>query len=203
MSVAGRVSPAAVMSDEAVMLLVCARDDAGAFGELVVRWQQRIQNLCLRLTASMHDAEDAAQETFARAYAARSQFQGQAAFSTWLWRIALNATIDLQRKQRPRETDGNSPDDALSRDQEPSLAAEQTESVQAVIQALQQLPDDIRTVVVLRHYEGLKFREISDVLGVPQGTVCSRMTDGLNRLAVMLRPAAHGLSSHSASEPRP
>lgn len=182
-----------VMTDEAIMAVVCARSDQAAFGELMSRWQQRVQGLCLRMTGNLHDAEDAAQETFTRVFTARRQFRGGSMFSTWLWRIAINVARDMRRRramQQPESVDMlQLLPDAAGQPQE-ALAC--TEFKSDVCRALQDLPEELRTVVVLRHYQQLKFREISDVLDIPLGTVCSRMTEGLSRLGQALKQLDHG-----------
>jgi len=177
-----------IASDEAVMAAVCARDDDRAFAELVTRWRTRLQQTCYRLTGNHADAEDAVQEAFTRAFMSRDQFRGQASFATWFWRIAVNVAHDVRRRSvRQKELSGTAghsvsqPDNA----QERAVSAERRGQV---LEALEQLTETQRTVVVLRHYEQLKFREISEVLGVPEGTVASRMADALNRLSQLLKP---------------
>jgi RNA polymerase sigma-70 factor (ECF subfamily) len=190
------------ITDEQAMWRVQNADDHAAFARLVERWETPIQRLCARMTGDLHRAEDLAQEAFARVFAKRHAYEPTGKFSTWLWRIALNLCRDeLRRRQRrpelalddsghgeggPAELSGEtaSPDEAVA-------ALEQAEIVR---RALLKLPEHYRTVVVLRHYEGLKFGEIAEVLGIPDGTVKSRMNEGLSRLAVLLRDwqAANG-----------
>src|SRR5262249_29594631 len=145
-----------------------------------------------------HRGEDMAQETFARLYVHRKGYRSSAKFSTYLWRIALNLCYDeLRRIQRRRET---SLDDEGSRaiielekfamdSVEPPAVLQAQERAQKVKQALLQLPEIYRTVVVLRHYENLKFREIADVLEIPEGTVKSRTGEAMSQLAKLLKPA--------------
>ncbi len=187
---ASDLSPTAAMSlrsDESIMLMICQIDDAAAFGELVERWREQIQLLCFRLTGNWQDAEDAVQETFTRVYSRRSQFRGDSRFSTWLWRIAIRAASDTRRKRKPESSleDGQH---VLLSTAEPAQASQATELRDAVVEALNQLTEEQRVVVTLRHFHQMKFREISDVLGIPQGTVCSRMAEALNQLGLVLRP---------------
>jgi RNA polymerase sigma-70 factor (ECF subfamily) len=186
------------MTDEQAMWRVKMQDDPQAFARLVERWEKPIQGLCTRMTGDPHRGEDLAQETFARLFARRQQYEPSGRFSTYLWRIALNLCYDeLRRIQRRGEIsldeqndeagensfadDGRSPD---------NLAVEQ-ERAEAVRRALLQLAEPYRVVVVLRHYEGLKFREIGEVLDVPEGTVKSRMAEALNQLHLLLNPFLH------------
>jgi RNA polymerase sigma-70 factor (ECF subfamily) len=185
------------ITDEQAMWRVQNADDHAAFAQLVERWEQPIQRLCARMTGDLHRAEDLAQEAFSRVFARRRDYQPAAKFSTWLWRIAINLCHDeLRRRQRrpehslDAETDegGESashqfPGNALT----PAEVVEKLEQAEIVRRALQQLAEPYREVVVLRHYEGLKFHEIAEVLGIPEGTVKSRMFEALDRLAVILK----------------
>jgi RNA polymerase sigma-70 factor (ECF subfamily) len=183
-------------TDEQLMWRVQTTGDSGAFGELVRRWEAPIQRLCARLTGDDHRAEDLAQEVFTRIFAQRAGFRQGGKFSTYLWRVALNHTYsELRRIQRRRETplDGGEagadadsfaafPDEGPSPDE--AVAARETGD--GVRRALAQLPEEYRSVLVLRHYENLKFREIAAVLGLPEGTVKTRTTEALNALARLL-----------------
>jgi RNA polymerase sigma-70 factor (ECF subfamily) len=177
-----------LLSDDALMAIVSARGDSTVFGELVGRWQQHIAGLCLRLTGNLQDAEDAAQETFAKIFASRQQFRGDSKFATWAWRIAINAAHDVRRNSSRVPVDSEFPLTSLTSSFAPPInVTEHRELTQSVSDALSQLPEELRAVVVLRHYQQLKFREIADVLNIPMGTVCSRMTDALNRLSPLLK----------------
>ncbi len=179
------------LSDEDAMLRVRDKGDARAFGLIVRRWEGPLQGLCTRMTGDRHRAEDLTQETFARLFAHRKRYRPEARLSTFLWRMALNLCHDeLRREARRGErsvTPGHAaePADPAASPEKPLVDEERAQSVR---QALQQLPDHYRDVVVLRHYEGLKFREIADVLRIPEGTVKSRMSEALTRLARCLRP---------------
>jgi RNA polymerase sigma-70 factor (ECF subfamily) len=150
------------------------------------------------MTGDEHLGQDLAQETFTRVYVRRIGYNGRGKFSTWLWRIALNLCHDELRRRKRR---GGNPQgeaegvDAVLADAAdethpaPDEATQKLEVVQLVQHALQRLPEAYRAVLVLRHYEGLKFREIADVLDVPEGTVKSRMAEALDRLHRLLRQA--------------
>ncbi len=185
-------------TDEQLMWRVQAGGDHAAFADLVRRWEAPIQRLCARLTGDEHRAQDLAQEVFARIFAHRDSFQHGAKFSTYLWRVTLNHTYsELRRPRNWRETLLDQPTDGehtgfdeFSADT-PSPAEETTrrETNDAVRTALSVLPEHYRSVLVLRHYESLKFREIADVLGLPEGTVKTRMTEALSEMARLLRRA--------------
>ncbi|MBC8001451.1 MAG: RNA polymerase sigma factor [Opitutaceae bacterium] len=182
------------ISDEQAMWRVKMQDDDDAFARLLERWERPIQNLCTRMTGDVHRAEDLTQETFARVYARRKEYEGTGKFSTYLWRIALNLCHDdFRRRHRWTTTisgdDGNNHLETFaSNDPEPSVVLAARENADAVKAALLQLGEAHRTVLVLRHYENLKFREIAEVLDIPEGTVKSRMAEALTQLAGKLTP---------------
>jgi RNA polymerase sigma-70 factor (ECF subfamily) len=177
------------------MWRVKLESDSQAFAELMHRWQQPIQNLCARMVGDLHRAEDLAQGAFVRLYSARITWQPEGRFSTFLWRIALIVFIDDLRNNKRR---GECSLDALNED-EPGLAnlpmdtpgpdaqLEQRELADEVRQALLKLAPHYREVVVLRHYEHLKFHEIGEVLGIAEGTAKSRMFEAINQLTRLLK----------------
>ena len=178
-------------ADEEAMRRVRRGGDPQAFGLLVRRWQGPIRRLCERMTGDPHRAEDLAQETFARLLVNAKTYRSSARFSTFLWRIALNLCCDELRKagRRPEATGDCASEDGPSQieaaaagDAGPHALADRRERAELVRGALAALPEHYRCVVVLRHYEGLKFREIAAVLEIPEGTVKSRMAEALNRL---------------------
>jgi RNA polymerase sigma-70 factor (ECF subfamily) len=183
------------LSDEQAMARVQNEDDEAAFELLARRWRQAVWRLCARMTQDPHRAEDLAQEAFLRLYAHRRRYRPEARFSTFLWRIALNLCRDeyrrIQRRQElnlaepPLESPAslqNSGSPTLSPD-ESAIAGEEAEQVR---RAVARLSESQRAVLVLRHYEGLKFREIAQVLEIPEGTVKSRMAEALVQLGQLL-----------------
>ncbi len=187
-----------VLADEQAMWRVKVGDDADAFAQIVSRWQQPVRRLCTRMTGDSHRAEDLTQEMFVRLYARRADYEPSAKFSTYLWRIALNLCCDdLRRQRRRKETSLHSDDggnlihleNIVSAEEQPAIALETTERAEQVKHALLKLPELYRSVVVLRHYENLKFREIAAVLNIPEGTVKSRMAEAMSQLAELLKPA--------------
>lgn len=183
--------------------------DPEAFALLVSRWQGPVCRLCCRMVGDTHRAEDLTQESFSRLFAHRARYQPTARFSTYLWQIALNLCRDeLRRRGRNREesVDPDQVEDLaeISSTTNPSSLPPDTqmsarEQAMEVRVALEALPERFREVLVLRHYEGLKFREIADVLDVPEGTVKSRMAEALDRMAKLLaRPPCAGDSCGKA-----
>lgn len=176
-------------------------DDEEAFAQLVRRWLGPIQRLCERMTGDAHHAEDLAQDAFVRVFARRKEYEASGKFSTWLWRIALNLCYDeLRRRQRREKTildnEGGEPvaalDDLMSSDAPPDKSLLDRERAGLVQRALDELPEIYRAVLVLRHYEDLKFREIAEVLGVPEGTVKSRMAEAMALFGRLVKPQLGG-----------
>ena len=180
------------ISDEQAMWRVQMQDDAEAFAILVERWEGPIQNLCTRMLGDSHRGEDLAQEAFAKVFARRKEYEPRGKFSTFLWRVALNLCYDeLRRRERRRETsldiELDNEDEAYATDEPtPDTSLARAETAERVRDALMRISETYRSVLILRHYEDSKFREIAEVLGIPEGTVKSRMAEGLSQLARLL-----------------
>jgi RNA polymerase sigma-70 factor, ECF subfamily len=194
-SLFGKLPSLLTISDEQAMWRVKMEDDPQAFARLVERWQLPIQRLCVRMLGDAHRAEDLAQEAFVRVFARRKDYEPVSRFSTFLWRIALNLCYDELRKINRRgessleeRADERGEFEFAAESVAPDLQLVEDERAEGVRRALLQLPEPYRVVVVLRHYEGLKFREIGEVLDIPEGTVKSRMVEALNQLSRLLKP---------------
>jgi len=190
-------------TDEAAMLRVKTHDDHQEFARLMKRWEEPIRRLCTRMIGDVHRGEDLKQETFVRLFEKRKEYQPTGRFSTFLWRMALNLCYDeLRRQERRRHFLREPQTDALEGElterpcerPAPDLQAAQMEETELVRQALLQLPEIYRTVLVLRHYHNLKLSQIADVLEIPEGTVNSRMAEALARLSRVLEPQLKGES---------
>jgi RNA polymerase sigma-70 factor (ECF subfamily) len=158
--------------------------DPAAFEALVRRWEGPIGRFLARMSCTLGQVEDATQEVFLRVYRAGPDYRPEAAFSTWLFQIALNVSRDLARKHRPHEhLDRHEPIDWTA----PFDAAEAHETARLVSAALAALPEPLRVVLVLRHYQGLSFEEIARICKAPASTVKSRFAAALERLRPLLR----------------
>jgi RNA polymerase sigma-70 factor, ECF subfamily len=182
-------------TDEEAMWRVKMQDDHGEFARLVKRWETPIQRLCTRMTGDPHRGEDLKQDTFARLFEKRKDYQPSGRFSTFLWRIALNLCYDeLRRRERRRESpadpeaNGDATVEIAAEAPGPDLRTAASEEGELVRNALLQLPEIYRSVLVLRHYEDLKLAKIAEVLEIPEGTVNSRMAEALSRLSRILEP---------------
>ena len=163
--------------------------DADSFNELILRWERPIYALAYRTIGREEDARDVCQETFLRAFRALPGFRGQAKFSSWLYRIALNLCRDWIRRERraplvPPPEDGDL--------MELAAAAEPAESIEDLVarkdlarsveRAMALLPEEQRTAIVLKEFHGLTFQEIADLAGCPLSTVKTRLYQGLTVL---------------------
>lgn len=175
-------------------LLISLRGgQSDSLGVLVARWEAPLFRFVSRLVERPDDARDVCQETFLRILDKAEAFRDGARFSTWMYQIALNLCRDqTRRKRRWSRLMFTAPaaDSEPAREYaapetvatSPTAAFEHTERRSAVRRALSALPRDQREVLLLKEYEGLKFREIADVLGVPESTVKSRMYAGLDAM---------------------
>jgi RNA polymerase sigma-70 factor, ECF subfamily len=187
-----------VSSDEKQLIRECLAGRTEAFGELVIRYQDRLFNALTGILGSPDDARDIAQDAFVQAFQRLKTFRGQSAFYSWLFRIALNAAASQKRKTRRKSTSidaardqaGGDPPDRHP-DAAPSHALEVNERRAAVQNALARLPAEFRIPLVLKEIDGLKYHEIASIVGCPVGTVRSRIhrarTELRQRLELLLR----------------
>jgi RNA polymerase sigma-70 factor (ECF subfamily) len=163
--------------------------DADSFNELVLRWERPIYALAYRTIGREEEARDVCQETFLRAYRALPGFRGQAKFSSWLYRIALNLCRDWIRRQR-RAPVSQMPEDAdameLASEAGPAESIEDLvarRELSAIVEkAMAELSEEQRTAIILKEYHGMTFQEIADLQGCPLSTVKTRLYQGLSQL---------------------
>jgi RNA polymerase sigma-70 factor (ECF subfamily) len=163
--------------------------DLDSFNQLILRWERPIYALAYRVIGREEDARDVCQETFLRAFRALPGFKGQAKFSSWLYRIALNLCRDWIRRQR-RVPLMQMPDDADPLELAGAVGpAESIEDLVArrelsavVAEAMTLLPEEQRTAIILKEYHGMTFQEIADLQGCPLSTVKTRLYQGLSVL---------------------
>jgi RNA polymerase sigma-70 factor (ECF subfamily) len=169
------------VSDDLKLIADCLNGNTAAFGELVSRHQDRLYSTVLRLLDQPEDARDAVQEAFLHAYQSLHSFKGDARFSTWLYRIAVNTAISLKRKHRLvlrlQPTADGTANDPLDPNEanRPGHALEMAEQEKQVHEALGRLSAEHRAVLVLKDMEGMKYEEIAEILQVPIGTIRSRL----------------------------
>jgi RNA polymerase sigma-70 factor (ECF subfamily) len=161
------------------------RGERGAYDLLVLKYQHKVVKLVMRYLREPADAEDVAQEAFIKAYRALPQFRGDSAFYTWLYRIAINTAKNAlaARDRHPvsYELDMQNSDESSDvigrlRDPETPEGLALTEEIRDTVnQAIESLPEDLRTAIVLRELEGLSYEEIAASMDCPVGTVRSRI----------------------------
>ena len=202
-AVGGRPAEARVEEAQVVAQLVrrCASGDAAAWEELVVRFHRRIYNICYRFAGSADDAQDLTQEVFIKVYRTVASFDGdKASFGTWVTTVTRNLLVDHFRKTRNdratdsmdavrgADEDGPTLADRLSDGAPgPQVHVESRERREMVQRALRQISPDLREAVILRDLQDMDYREIAQVLKVPEGTVKSRINRGRAELARLLQ----------------
>ena len=160
------------------------KGDSRAFDLLVLKYQHKILGLVSRYIHDSHEVQDVAQEAFIKAYRALPKFRGDSQFYTWLYRIAVNTAKNhlVSRSRRPPGSDVDVEDaeyyeagTALRDIETPENALFGAELKQVVEQAIADLPDDLKTAVTLREFDGLSYEDIAEVMQCPVGTVRSRI----------------------------
>lgn len=169
-------------AQDAELLARVVAGDHEAFGQIMRNHEDRVFAVCLRVMGNREQALDATQETFLTAFRKADQFRGNAAFGTWVYRIAVNTCYDILRKQKRRRTDPI-PDHLDPVDHSAEDAVDSAALRPEIRAALDALPDDFRTAIVLSDIEGMSLPEIADVLEIPVGTVKSRVFRGRRLLA--------------------
>jgi RNA polymerase sigma-70 factor (ECF subfamily) len=186
-------SPGAVNAEDHKLIEECLSGRTDAFGELVLRYQDRLYNTLVRMVGSTDEARDVAQESFVHAFTKLDTFRGESQFYSWLFRIAYNAAVSRQRKRHKsasldaaRDAGGLEPADGRP-ESVPSHAMERSERQAQVRDALGELSEEYRTVLVLKEIDGLKYEEIAEIVGCPIGTVRSRIHRARAELREKLR----------------
>jgi RNA polymerase sigma-70 factor (ECF subfamily) len=174
--------------DSDAALLACIRDRttrAAAFDELFAALREQVFAVCLHVTGNAADADDALQETFLAVHAGLPRFRGEARLSTWVHRIAIRSAIRVRSRRRP--ADDVHAVDPPAREPDPVLTGELGARLAA---AMERLSADHRVVISLFAVEELPHAQIAEILGIPEGTVWSRLHAARKRLAAELGDAA-------------
>jgi len=180
-------------TDDATLVRLCRTGRPEVFGELVERHQDRLHAALTRFLGDTEEARDLLQDAFLNAYRKLDQFQGESSFSTWVYRIAMNLALSRRRKRKRLfgwwDREGSAPPDPsdLSATSDPTANLERAELEALVQRALSQLPPEARAVIILRDLEGLSYEEIAEILGVPIGTVRSRLHRARGELRLRLQ----------------
>ena len=175
--------------NERELILLLQEGNEAAFETLVRQYEKKVYTLCRRMCASDEDAQEAAQDAFLAVWRSIGSFRQESSFSTWLYRLATNACIDLLRRNKRNGAGGVSLDDEetvleLVDDAPlPQQELEHKETQRMIREGLAALPDDYRSILLLREAEGLSYAEIAQVTQLELGTVKSR----INRARALLR----------------
>lgn len=163
--------------------------DASAFESLVRRYEKPIYNASYGITGSRDDALEVAQAAFVKAWDNLASYDPSFRFFSWLYRIAVNEALDLVGR-RARFSEGDEPLQNLPAEQDPERELSQSESSTRVRRAVARLRPEQRAVIVLRHFQGCSYREIAEIVEVPEKTVKSRLFSARQELrALLLEPA--------------
>lgn len=188
------------MGDDGVDRVLVARVKRGekeAFDLLVLKYQHKVVKLISRYVRDSSEVLDIAQESFLKAYRALPNFRGESAFYTWLYRIAINTAKNylVSQSRRPPDGDIDSMDAELYEGASelrdygtPERLLLKEEIEQALIEAIDQLPQDLRTAITLRELEGLSYEEIAEAMECPIGTVRSRIFRAREAINKRLEP---------------
>ena len=178
--------------DDRVLAQRAAGGDLGAYDDLVRKYHGKLYGLVYNMTSNKEDAEDLLQEVFHKAYTSLPKFKGDASFYTWIYRIAINRSINFLKKRKKRQTlsldnvdSGIERDEAyveLSSRESPVRDISISELQEKLNVALQTLSEKHRTVVVLHDVQGVPHQEIGQMLGISEGTVRSRLFYARQRL---------------------
>lgn len=179
--------------DDLGLIDACRSGETEAYGLLVTRYQDRLYPTALRLTGCSDGALDLLQDAFLRGYQKLGHFHGESSFYTWIYRITVNLALSERRRRRPilGFSEGRGGVQAAlavdPRETDPSLPLERAERERIVQEALNALAPDHRVVVVMKEFDGLRYEEIAEALGIPVGTVRSRLHRARSELREKLR----------------
>ena len=187
-----------VPSDQDSELVKAILDgDPAAYRGIVERYQGRIYNVIFGMVRNREDAKELAQDAFVKAYKNLHTYRLESKFYTWLCRIAINLSIDWLRKMKLRRTSEYN-DEAATKDsggglfdghkkENPHSSAVNKEIYGRIIEEVEKLPDDQKQAIVLREIDGLSYREIAEIMGIPEGTVMSRLYYARKKLQQTLK----------------
>ena len=165
--------------DDPTLVRRCREGDRDAFERLVIRYQKPVFNVALRMLRNRQDALDVAQTTFLKAFEHLGDYDPTFRFYSWLYRIAINESLNALAQRKPRgELDGNTADESPG----PDRATEGDQALAAIEDALMKISPELRTVTVLRHITQLSYADIAEALGLPEKTVKSRLHSARERL---------------------
>ena len=173
--------------EDRMLIAKAKKGDAVAFESLVKKYQRPIYYLCHRMTGTHQSADDLSQETFIKAYLSLQKFKEELNFFTWIRKIAVNSTLNylkIWKRERPLKEDVqyNTSNPGTHNQEMPQERLERTQMEEKFTEALKSLPSDQRAVFILKVYENQSYKNISQILNIPQGTVMSRLSRARKKL---------------------
>jgi RNA polymerase sigma-70 factor (ECF subfamily) len=186
-----RTAPVSSM-DDAALIPLAARGDRAACQALVERHRALVYRLAYQFAGNHHDADDIAQEVFLKVFRSLKGFRHDAQFTSWLYRIVMNACVDHARRRNPADPTADGDGELDRREAEapdPEAHAYAGELRVALLAAVERLPPRQRVIFTMRHFEGLKLLEIAEALGLAEGTVKRQLHAAVLRLRGILRRA--------------
>lgn len=182
-------------SGEDKLISKAVSGDSAAFSELMAKHEKRMYAVALRMCANREDAQDCLQDAMIRIYRSISGFKGQSSFATWVYRITMNTCLDELRKRKSRQAtsldtlveSGYSPTDGINTPEKQAISSEQRRVLDG---AIAELPEDMRSAIVLRDIQGFSYEEIAQMQDANIGTIKSRISRGREKLRQILRENA-------------
>lgn len=178
------------------MVLAVREGDTTAYRGLVEKYQTRVYQMVYGMVRNREDARDITQDAFVKAYDNLHRFRLESSFYTWIYRIAMNLAIDFLRKRQRRGTsefdediaqrDGDGGISDVHNQEGPARSLERKRLYARIMDAMEELPEDQRQVILLRELEGLSYKEIAEVMEIPEGTVMSRLYYARKKLQKLL-----------------
>ena len=198
--------------DEEILIQRASKGDSGAFETLVVTYEKGVYNLAFRLVGDREDAMDIVQEVFLKAYQALPRFRGDSRFSTWIYRVCVNASLDHLRKKQKQPSYSLDEPLALKESSVTREVADENQNVEDsvevkfmssdVLATLKNLDPAHRAIILLSDVQGYSYQEIADILGLSMGTVKSRLHRARNMVRKLLPSEQFGTSSVKYDERR-
>jgi len=180
----------AVRREERAAIEACLAGDASAFDALVVRHQKAIHRVCYRFTGNAEDAADLTQDVFVRAYRSLAKFRGTSAFSTWLYRIAVNVCLSFKASRKNRSEEWDETHDVAAEGPSIEDALDGQKSARTVRAALEALPEKQRLTVIMKILEERTHSEVAEILGSSVGTVKGNLFFAIRNLRKLLAATA-------------
>ncbi len=172
--------------EEQAAIEACLSGDSSAFDQLVVRHQKSIQRVCYRFTGNTEDAADLTQEVFVKAYRSLPKFRGSSAFSTWLYRIAVNACLSFKASRKNRAEEWDEDHDIVAEGPSAEESLDSRMNAETLRQALDSLPEKQRVTVIMKVLEERTHAEVAEILGSNVGTVKANLFFAIRNLRKQL-----------------